>query len=89
MRTTLTLDDDLSKSLKDYAQRTRASFKVALNTVLRRGLAAQDPSRKPSRRFRVEPHAGGFKPGIDVAKLNQLIDEMETGSFVRGHRRKG
>ena len=29
-------------------------------------------------RFKVKPHAFGFKPGVDVDRLNQLADELET-----------
>lgn len=83
MRTTVTLDPDVAARLKEYAHRQRASFKVALNEVLRRGLSAQDPGASSRRRFTVEPHAGGFKPGIDPAKLNQLVDQLETEEFIR------
>jgi hypothetical protein len=34
----------------------------------------------------VQPHAGGFRPGIDPDKLNQLVDELEVGDFVAGAR---
>jgi hypothetical protein len=30
----------------------------------------------------VQPHAGGFRPGIDPGKLNQLVDELEVDDFV-------
>lgn len=83
VRTTVTLEPDLANRLKEYAHRKRTSFKAALNTVLRRGLAAQELSAHPRRRFTVEPHSGGFKPGIDVARLNQLVDQLETEDFVR------
>jgi hypothetical protein len=83
MRTTVTLDPDVAARLKEYAHRQRASFKTALNDVLRRGLAAQGPGSLPKRRFTVEPHLGGFKPGVDPGKLNQLVDQLETEEFIR------
>ncbi len=83
MRTTVTLEPDLAARLKDYAHRRRTSFKAALNTLLRRGLSAQEPRAASRRRFAVEPHSGGFKPGIDPAKLNQLADQLETEDFIR------
>lgn len=86
MRTTVTLDDDVAEKVKDYSHRTRVSFKVALNAVLRRGLSAQEPPRE-KRPFRVVPHSGGFRPGVDVAKLNQLVDQLETDAFVRKQRK--
>lgn len=77
MRTTLTLDDDIARQLRDEARRTGRSFKDVVNDALKRGLAAgASPSPRPGR-FRVRPKACGFQPGIDLRKLNQLIDEME------------
>jgi len=33
-------------------------------------------------RFVVEPHSGGFRPGVDPGKLNQLVDQLESEDFV-------
>ena len=81
MRTTLTLDPDLAKKLKDLAHRRGQSFKQTLNEVVRRGLAAP-AQRTPGKRYTVEPHRGGFRPGIDRGKLNQLVDQLEVEDFV-------
>jgi hypothetical protein len=89
MRTTVTLEPDVAASLKEFAHRSRMSFKASLNTVLRRGLAAQAPAASRGRRFAVEPHDGTFKPGLDLGRLNQLVDQLETEAFVaraRGRR---
>jgi hypothetical protein len=82
MRTTLTLEPDLAKKLKDLAHRRGQSFKQTLNEVVRRGLAAQE-ARPKKARYVVTPHRGGFRPGIDPRKLNQLADELEVEDFVR------
>jgi hypothetical protein len=81
MRTTVTLEPDLAKKIKALAHRRGLSFKQALNEALRRGLA---PPGRPDKqtRFTVEPHAGGFRPGIDPDKLNQLVDQLEVEDFV-------
>ena len=77
MRTTLTLDDDVARQLREEARRTGRSFKEVVNDALRRGLSSgAAPSPRPPR-FRVRPKACGFQPGIDLRKLNQLVDEME------------
>ncbi|MEX2125080.1 MAG: hypothetical protein WD795_14390 [Woeseia sp.] len=34
----------------------------------------------------VQAHAGGFRPGIDPDKPNQLVDDLEVGDFVAGTR---
>jgi predicted transcriptional regulator len=81
MRTTVTLEPDLAKKVKALAHRRGLSFKQALNEALRRGLTA--PSRRDARtRYTVEPHAGGFRPGIDSGKLNQLVDQLEAEELV-------
>jgi predicted transcriptional regulator len=78
----VTLDDDLAARLKELAHQRRASFKTTLNETLRRGLSAQE-SAGATPRFAVEPHAGGFRPGIDQEKLGQLLDTLETDEFSR------
>ncbi len=78
----MTLEQDLADKLKEYARRRRSSFKVALNTVLRRGLAAQESAPSPRRRFTVEPNSSGLRPGVDPGKLNQISDRLEAEDFV-------
>lgn len=87
MRTTVTLDPDVAAKLKELAHRRRASFKETLNDVIRNGLSSQAVTREPSERYVVEPHAGGFRPGIDPDKVNQLVDELEIDDFISELRR--
>jgi len=82
MRTTVTLEPDLAKKVKALAHRRGVSFKQALNEALRRGLAPPAPPDKQAK-FTVEPHAGGFRPGVDPDKLNQLVDQLEVEDFVK------
>lgn len=83
MRTTLTLDDDLARRLKEIARRSGDSFKAVVNAAVRRGLEqAAKPQARPSR-FVVKPRACGFRAGIDPRKLNQLADELENEDFQR------
>jgi hypothetical protein len=86
VRTTLTLDPDLAKKLKDLAHKRGQSFKQTLNDVVRRGLAAQAhrPERPP---YTLTPHHGGFRPGVDPDKLNQLLDELDVEDFCDEARR--
>lgn len=79
----MTLEEDLAARLKTYAHRRRTSFKVALNTLLRRGLSAQEAPPSAGRRFKVEPHSGRFRPGVDPGKLNQLVDQLEADESTR------
>lgn len=82
MRTTVTLDDDVAARLKELAHKRRASFKATLNEILRRGLSTQENAGAMPR-FVVEPHAGGFRPGVDAGKLNQLLDALEADDVSR------
>ena len=76
-----TLDPDVAAKLKEFAHRRRASFKVTLNEVLRRGLTARPAAARPGK-FSVEAHRGGFRPGVDPGKLNRPLDELEVEDFV-------
>ena len=81
MRTTLTLDPDVAAKLKELSRLEDKSFKQLVNDLLRQGLSAQSaPSRKP-KKFRVQPHRGGFRPGVDLLKLNQLVDQLDADDF--------
>lgn len=77
MRTTLTLDDDIVNELKAESRRTGKPLKVVVNETLRRGLSAGTSPSRDLPRFRVRPKACGFRAGVDVTKLNQLLDELE------------
>ncbi|MGH7819088.1 MAG: ribbon-helix-helix protein, CopG family [Candidatus Binatia bacterium] len=78
MRTTLTLDDDVAAKLRHLARQRRASFKEIVNSVLRRGLSRQEPSRKAAERYRVRTFRSAFRAGIDALRLNALADELEV-----------
>lgn len=75
MRTTLTLDDDLARRLREEARRTGRPFKEVVNEAIRRGLAA--PGGGTRKKFRVKASPRGFRAGIDLGRLNQLVDELE------------
>ncbi len=81
MRTTLTLDDDLARSLHQTARQTGKSFKEVVNRTLRHGLTrgAEPATALPP--FEVRPVLGGLRAGIDPLKLNQLVDEMAIEDF--------
>jgi hypothetical protein len=85
VRTTLTIDDDLAGLLKRQARELGLPFKDVLNRALRAGLGE---AAKPRRRTapKTIPHAFGFKPGIDLDKLNQLVDELEAETYAAGQR---
>ncbi|HVT18265.1 MAG TPA: ribbon-helix-helix protein, CopG family [Thermoanaerobaculia bacterium] len=83
MRTTLTLDDDVARRLRERARRSGASFKEVVNATLRRGLRSGEKPSPRLPRFVVEPKACGFRSGVDPLRLNQLNDELEMEEFHR------
>lgn len=81
MRTTVTLDPDLAAKLRALARERGLSFKEALNTALRRGLASQtggrrQPYRLPARRL-------GLRPGVDLEHALRLAGELEDAETIR------
>jgi hypothetical protein len=70
MRTTVTLEPDVASRLEHEMQRTGDGMKAVMNRALRIGLGM--------RPFRVVPHRFGFRPGTDLDRLNQLVDELEV-----------
>jgi hypothetical protein len=82
MRTTLTLDDDVATKLRELAHRRKLSFREVVNSVLRRGLVAQESRERPNHPFQVEAFRSAFRPGVDPLKLNQLSDELEARRFA-------
>jgi plasmid stability protein len=84
MRTTLTLDDDIGRALKDLARHAGKSFKTVVNEVLRQGLTSGAKPERRRARFTVASARRGFVPGIDPFKLNQLVDDLEVERFLAG-----
>lgn len=83
MRTTLTLDEDLARLLKEKARRGDGSFKQVVNETLRAGLAAEEGSAE-RRPYRVEPvHLGGVRPGVDLHHALRLADALEDEALRR------
>jgi hypothetical protein len=85
MRTTLTLDPDVARLLKEEAHRQRKTFKEIVNEAIRRGLATPT-APKNTRPFRVRPHKTTLRSGIDPGTLNRLVDEFEDEAVVEKFR---
>lgn len=87
MRTTVTLDSDVVRLLKDRAHRRGASFKVALNDAVREAFHAKPSASQRRKPFVVKARPMGLQSGIDPIRLSELADEMETDAFVAVTRR--
>lgn len=84
MRTTVTLDPDVDRLLREAQHRMRTTFKETLNQAIRRGLMGTDRERGP--RFEVAARPMGLRPGIDPTALRDLDDEMEIDAFLSNAR---
>jgi hypothetical protein len=75
VRTTLSLDDDIAKLLRQEMRRSGSSFKEAVNHFLRLGLtASSQPPRKP---FVVEPWSMGLPEGLSYDNIDELLEALE------------
>jgi len=87
MRTTLTIDDDLAGLLRKRARELGVPFKEVVNRTIRAGLGAAARSKRGPAPKTV-PHSFGFAPGIDLDKLNQLVDELEAEAVVQSWQKR-
>ena len=82
MRTTLTIDDDLAGILQRKARELDRPFKEVVNDALRKGLSENLAEKQ--REIMVRPHDfGASRAGLDMDRLNQLVDELEVGDYLR------
>jgi len=82
VRTTLTLEPDVAARLRQELRRSGKGLKVLVNEALRLGLGLSGKPVRPPR-FEVRPHAFGFKPGVDLDRMNQLVDELDADETAR------
>jgi Ribbon-helix-helix protein, copG family len=80
LRTTVTLDPDIAAKLRSLARERGVSFKEALNSALRRGLATGAES---TRSYRLESRRLGLRPGVDLEHALRLAGELEDAETIR------
>ena len=88
MRTTLTLDDDLARALKQRAKLLDQPFKQVVNDTLRRGLspASADQPRRP---FRVRTFSSAYAPSVDPERLTDILHDLDIEDYLDVQRRDG
>jgi len=78
MRTTLTLDEDVSTKLRSLAKRTGKSFKETVNEAIRTGLSVL-PTTQPPPSFRVVTRdLGNVQPGINLDNIANVLEQTES-----------
>jgi Ribbon-helix-helix protein, copG family len=80
MRTTVTLDSDLDAKLKALARERGISFREALNSTLRRGLASGGGSPEG---YRLASRWLDLRPGVDLDRALRLAGELEDAETFR------
>ena len=80
IRTTVTLDPDVAEQLKALARRRNLSFKAALNSAVRAGLAAERGAVRP---YQVPSRPMGLRPGADLTHALQLAAALEDEEIAR------
>lgn len=88
VRTTVTLDQDVERLLREAMHRSRTSFKATLNAAIRAGLGSK-PSRAPKRPFVIRARPLGLRAGLDPAGFNKLADELEVEAVLEKSRSGG
>ncbi len=83
MRTTLTLDSDVARLIDEAVHRERRPMKQVVNEALRRALTPETQREQ----VMLAPHDLGIRPGFDVARLNQLADELDDEAILDAARR--
>ncbi len=82
MRTTLRIDDDLLRELKQRAHREKTSLAGLANRVLRSGLRAISGPPSPRTPYREKPADLG-SPVVDLGKALQVSAAMEDQETLR------
>jgi len=83
MRTTVTLDPDVERLLRNEVRRRGEPFKQILNEALRRGLAARGAPREPYEPLIFDMGA----PRVDLTKALALAAEIEDEELLRRYER--
>ena len=81
MRTTVTLDKDVERLVRQAMHRSRRSFKATINAALRAGLGGKTARGKRAP-FIIKARPMGLRAGLDPASLNKLADEFEVDACL-------
>lgn len=80
MRTTLSIDDDVSTAIERFQSQKGLKFREAVNLLLRSGLETVDKS-PTSKSYSGPVFKSDLAPGIDPNRMNQLADELEAEDY--------
>jgi hypothetical protein len=76
MRTTVTLEPDVARRLREVVRQEKLSFKQALNATLRRGLD-QTLAKPKSKPFHTAAEDMGVLPHLNYDNIGDLLELAE------------
>ncbi len=76
MRTTITLDEDVTAKIRAKMQKTGATFKDVVNEMLRTGLLVSETAAR-QKPFKVNARPLGLRPGLNYDSTSELLEEVE------------
>ena len=79
MRTTLNLDDEVTRAVKRRAAETGRTMTEVIESALRDALMRPGRPAKPFK-LRLPTVAGGLRPGVDLSDRDALYELMEGRS---------
>ncbi len=86
VKTTVTLDRDVERILRETAVRTHKPFEKVLNETLRAGIE-QVAGIGQAAPFVLRSRPMGLRVGYDPSGFNQLADDLEAESFLETTRK--
>ena len=81
VRTTVTIDPDVERLVREAMHRTRKSFKETINAAIRAGLSGR-PRALTGKPFKLKARPMHLRAGLDPGGLNKLADELEVEAFL-------
>ena len=81
IRTTLTLDDDVSERARQFSKTHGIAFKEAVNQLVRAGLEAETKPKSIGT-LRIKPHHMGVRKGLNYDNTGALL-ELGEGARQR------
>jgi hypothetical protein len=76
VRTTLTLDEDVSAKLREQVRKSGKPFREVVNQFLRIGLNTPEQPR-PMKRFVVKARPLGLPSGLSYDNIGDLLEQLE------------
>jgi hypothetical protein len=79
VRTTIRIDDELYRAVKERAARSGRTIAAVLEDAVRVGLNEPPPDRARRRYAVVARGRGGLRPGVDLASNTSVLEARDDG----------